>query len=320
MTKMMSIVFCSLLSINAAYANDYPERPIHLVVPYAAGGMTDVVTRLVAQELGNVLGQTIVVENRPGAATTVASNYIRNQKPDGYTLYAASLSLPLNQFLQKDVKYDAFKDYTILSGLVDSPMVLQVRSSLGVSTMGELVDSMKKSPGKYTIGASGVGASNHIGAENWLMKGNLDALIVQYQGGGPIRTAMMGNEVDMTFATVTDTQTLIASGHATAIAVATNNRIAAFPDVPTVNETMGWDDFEVVFWTALLAPAGLDEEVIQKIENAMALVSKNEELKARLVKLGAELNITSAQATEKRMQQAVTIFGPIIQNMMRKEN
>lgn len=309
----LSWIVAGLIGIaGVAHADDYPSRPIHLVVPYAPGGITDVATRMVAQKLEKELGESIVIENRAGAATTVASNYVARQKPDGYTLYAASISLPLNQYLQSGVQYDAFNDFTILSGLTDSPMVLEASASMGVSTMDELVRKIKEKPGAYTIGASGVGAINHIAAENWLLKGDLDALIVQYQGGAQVRLGILGGDIDMTFATLNEAQPLLADGKAKAIAVATTDRVPSLPDVPTVQEAMGLEDFEVTFWTALLAPRGLSDDRAEKIRNAMKAVGADDDLRERLAAQGVILNTADSADTVKRMHAAVDTFAPII--------
>ncbi|MFW8567206.1 Bug family tripartite tricarboxylate transporter substrate binding protein [Orrella sp. 11846] len=319
--KMKTVLAITGLSLavmsGSSFASDYPNRPVKLVVPYAAGGITDVSTRMVAQALEKELGQVIVIENRPGGATSVASNHVSQQKPDGYTLYAASLSLPLNKYLQPDVKYDAFKDFQILSGLADSPMVLEVGKGVSANNLTELVEAMKANPGKYTIGASGVGASNHIGAENFLMRTGTDGLIVQYQGGAPVRTALLAGEIDMTLATLNEAQPVLKSGDAKAVAVATMERLDALPDVPTINEAMGWDDFEVVFWTALAAPAGLDPEVAKTIEAAMAKVGSDAQLRQKLQESGVTLNVTSADQTVERMKTADRTFGPIIEKFMK---
>ena len=298
--------------MGTAQAEKYPERPISLVIPYAPGGITDVSMRMIAQKLQDQLGQTIVVENRAGAATTVASNYVSRQKPDGYTLYAASVSLPLNKFLQPNVQYDAFKDFTVLSGLADSPFVLEIDSKLGIKTMDELVKKIRENPGKYNIGASGVGAMNHITAESWLQRGNLDALVVQYQGGAQVRMAILSGDIHMTFATINEALPLKNDGKVEFIAVTTPERLSAYPDVPTVQESMGLDNFEAVFWTALLAPKGMDEARASKIRAAMQEIGKDEELRAKLEAQGVTLNITDAQTTIERMKAAEKSFGPII--------
>ncbi|NYT62467.1 tripartite tricarboxylate transporter substrate binding protein [Alcaligenaceae bacterium] len=309
-----------LMSITvSAQAENYPDRAISLIIPYAPGGVTDVSMRLVAQKLEQHLGQTIVVENKAGAATTIASNYVSRQKPDGYTLYAASVSLPLNKYLQKNVQYDAFKDFTILSGLVDSPFVLEVSSALGIKTMDELVKKMRENPGKYTAGASGVGAMNHIATESWLQRGKLDALLVQYQGGAQVRMAILGGDIHMTFATLNEALPLKNDGKVEFIAVTTPKRLNAYPDVPTIKESMGLDNFEAVFWTALVAPKGMDQARADKIRVAMQKVAQDEDLRAKLELQGVTLNITDAKATVERMKASEQAFAPIIKAFQKEQ-
>lgn len=311
--RKINWILAGLVGVTGmAHADDYPSRPIHIVVPYAPGGITDVATRMVAQKLEEAIGQTVIIENRAGAATTVASNYMARQKPDGYTLYAASVSLPLNQYLQPKVQYNAYEDFTVLSGLTDSPFVLQASTAMGVSSMDELLEKMKEKPGAYTIGASGAGAMNHIAAESWLQAGELDALIVQYQGGSQVRVGILSGELDLTFATLNEAQPVLADGKAKAIAITTAERVDALPDVPTIQEAMGLENFDMIFWTALLAPNGLSEERAEKIRNAMQKVGQDEDLRARLAKQGVILNVTDAQATRQRIRDADETFAPII--------
>lgn len=304
------IGFVSIMS--TAQAENYPERAITMVIPYAPGGITDVSMRMIAQSMEKHIGQTIVIENRPGAATTVASNYVSRQKPDGYTLYAASVSLPLNKYLQKNVQYNAFEDFTVLSGLADSPFVLQVSSNLGIKNMDELSKKIRENPNKYTIAASGVGSMNHIAAESWMKQGDLDALLVQYQGGSQIRTAMLGGDIHMTFATINEALPLKKDKKVEFIAVTTPDRLKDYPDVPTISESMKLNNFEAVFWTALLAPKGLDKAKAEKINAAMQQVGKDADLRKKLEAQGVTLNITDGQATLARMKAAEKTFAPLI--------
>ena len=314
--RKLAFVFAGLMGVSGgvAHADDYPSRPIQLVVPYAPGGITDVAARMVVQHLEKELGQTIVVENRAGAATTVASNYVARQKPDGYTLYAASVSLPLNKYQQTGVQYDAFEDFTVLSGFTDSPFVLQVSKSLGVDSMEELLQKLKENPGDYTIGASGVGAMNHIASETWLKQADVDALVVQYQGGAQVRLAILGGDIDMTFATLNEAKPLLEDGKSLPVAVTTRERVPSMPDVPTMNEAMNVDNFEVIFWTALLAPKGLSEERVEKLRTAMKAVGEDEELREKLAAQGVILNVTDGEQTVQRMHDAVETFAPIIED------
>lgn len=314
--RKLAFIFAGLTGIvgGAAHAADYPSRPIQLIVPYAPGGITDVAARMVVQHLEKELGQTIVVENRAGAATTVASNYVARQNPDGYTLYAASVSLPLNKYLQPSVQYDAFNDFTVLSGFTDSPFVLQVSKSMGVSNMEELLQKLKEKPGDYTIGASGVGAMNHIATETWLKKADVDALVVQYQGGSQVRMALLSGDIDMTFATLNEAKPLLEEGKSLPVAVTTLERVPSMPEVPTMNEALNLENFEAIFWTALLAPKGLSEDRVEKLRTAMKAVGENEELREKLAAQGVLLNVTDGEQTVQRMRQAVDTFAPIIED------
>lgn len=313
-SSLMAAGLIGLMSLTGtAQAENYPERAITMVIPYAPGGITDVSMRLIAQSMEKHIGQTIVIENRPGAATTVASNYVSRQKPDGYTLYAASVSLPLNKYLQKNVQYNAFEDFTVLSGLADSPFVLQINSSLGIKSMDDLSKKIRENPNKYTIGASGVGSMNHIAAESWMKQGNLDALLVQYQGGAQIRTAMLGGDIHMTFATINEALPLKNDNKVEFIAVTTSERLKNYPEVPTLQESMGLDNFEAVFWTALLAPKGIDKAKAEKISNTMKEVAKDEELRKKLEAQGVTLNITDGQTTLERMHAAEKTFAPVLE-------
>src|SRR5690606_22947903 len=193
----LGIAATAVGSALASSAGNYPSGPIKLVMPYPAGGMSDVSARTIAEALSSKIGGTIIVENRPGAASTVASNWMVHQKSDGYTLYAAPVSLVLNPILQPQVGYKPYEDFTPISMLLYSPFVLQVNKDMGADNVKDLVALIKAHPGKYAIGTSGVGSINHLAAEYFINEFGLDMIVVHYKGGAPASQDLVGGQIQM---------------------------------------------------------------------------------------------------------------------------
>lgn len=296
----------------AASANDYPSDPIDMVVGYAAGGTSDTAARLVAERLSEELGQPIVIENRPGAATTVASNWVKDQPADGYTLYAASVSLALNPLLQPEADYE-IGDFDIIAGLADSPFVLHASPQLGVSDMDELLEVIRERPGELAIATSGAGAINHLIAEYWMDQLDLDLIVAHYQGDAPARQDLMAGNVQLSFTAAPVALPLVESGDTSGIAVTTTERLPQAPDLPTVAEAADLDGFEAVFWKALVAPAGLPDDVMERLAEAMEVVGADEALAETLLEQGLLLSANlTAEEISQRFDEDAEVFGRLI--------
>jgi len=296
-------------------ATAYPARPIKVVVPYAPGGMTDVSSRAVMERLGKELGQAVVIENKAGAASTLASNWMVTQPADGYTLYAAPVSLVINPILQGTVQYDARKDFEPISLMIDSPFVLQVHPGLGVRSMKELLARVREHPDRYAIGTSGAGSVNHLAAEYFLRAFHLKVAVVHYRGGAPAAQDLMGGTIQMMFSAANEAAPLMRSGRTVGIAVTTTQRLALLPDLPTMEEASGLRDFEAVFWMALVAPARTPAPVLARLREAMQKIGADPELRERLARLGVELVTSTPRDVQRRMDRDEAKWGQLIREL-----
>ncbi len=282
------LVFASAVT-QAQTASNYPQEPVKFVVPYPAGGVSDVSSRTIAAALGKKLGANMVIENKAGAASTVASTYVASQKPNGYTLYAAPVSIVINPALQGTVSYKPYESFTPLSMMMSSAFVLQVNKSLPVNNVKELIELIKKNPDKYAIGTSGVGSINHLAAEYFIREFGLKMVVAHYKGGMPAAQDLLGGQVQMMFSAANEAIPFVTSDKTKGLAVTSLERIATLPNLPTMNEATGIKNFEATFWLALVAPAGMDKSLQTRISTAMSELGKDDDLRQRLNQLGINL-------------------------------
>ncbi|WP_245153378.1 Bug family tripartite tricarboxylate transporter substrate binding protein [Allopusillimonas ginsengisoli] len=299
----------------AATADNYPSGPIKLVMPYPAGGMSDVSARTIAEALSAKIGGNIIVENRPGAASTVASNWMVHQKPDGYTLYAAPVSLVLNPILQPQVGYKPYEDFTPISMLLYSPFVLQVNKDMGADNVKDLVTLIKAHPGKYAIGTSGLGSINHLAAEYFINEFGLDMIVAHYKGGAPASQDLVGGQIHMMFSAANEAAPMMRAGRTKGLAVTTAERLSMLPDVPTMNEAADLKDFEAVFWMALVAPKNLPPEIQSKLSSAMLELNSDAQLRRKTDALGVRMHASDPQEVTANLRQDEKKWGDIINNL-----
>ena len=279
------IALCSLSTFAA-----YPERPIRVFIGYAAGGSTDVVARLVGQKLGEKLGQSIVIENKPGAAGDFAAELMLQAPPDGYTLMMSTVALhAINPGLYKQ-KFDAINDFTPVAFVCSYPMIMIASPQTTFRTLAELKGFAASTPAFYS--SSGVGSPGHLSAELLLARTGMKITHVPYKGGSPSVLAIISGEAQLNFATLPAVVPQIRAGKVRAIALASKERNPAVPDVPTMAE-WGVPDFEVGTWSALIGPGGLPSDVVQKLNAAMAAVLSDPAVRQRLVDDGAEVQAMS---------------------------
>ena len=309
----------SLLSSAWAQAAPYPARPVKAVVPYPAGGMSDVSSRAVLERLSRELGQPIVIENKGGAASTLASNWFVSQPADGYTLYAAPVSVVINPILQKSVAYDARRDFVPISMMINSPFVLQVNPQLNVRNMRELLALLRANPGKFAIGTSGPGSINHLAAEYFMRAMNVQMQVAHYRGGAPAAQDLMGGVIQAMFSAANEAAPLIRAGRTRGIAVTTRQRLDILPDLPTVEEAAGVPDFEAVFWLALMAPAKTPEDVLSRLRKGMQVVGQDKELQEHLARQGVQLKTSTPADVLAAMNRDEALWGRIIREQGIKE-
>ncbi len=295
-------VAAALFAAPAAQAQTWPERPLRLVVPFAAGGATDVLGRLLAVGLGEKLGQSVVVENKPGASTVIGATQVAKAAPDGYTLLlAASTTLTLNPAIRQHLGYDPIKSFTPLGLIADMSLVLVANPDTQIATLKDLVTQAKANPDKFSYGSFGAGSSVHFGAEMLKAATGIRMVHVPFNGSAPSLTALAGGQVPVAVDTVVATLPLIKGGKIRPVAVLSPQRLPALPQVPTVAES-GYPGFQMGTWFALLAPAGLPVPVQQKLEKALADVANAPATKARMVELALTPAYGNGAAVKARVE------------------
>jgi len=259
-----SVVTVAALTVSAAaYAapQDWPQRPVSVVVPFPPGGSSDAIARMLTVPLNEKLGQPFVIDNRPGATGAIGATFVKRAPADGYTMMVASIGVyAVNPFLQKNLAYDPAKDFDLLTVAVRAPNVLVANPQFPANTLQELVAYMKKNPGKVSFASSGAGSSDHLTAALFWQKSATDGLHVPYKGGGPAISDLLAGQVDVSFQNVNAVLQHIRTGKLKAMAVTSDKRSPVLPNVPTMAEA-GVKDVEVYSWQGVAAPRGLPPEV-----------------------------------------------------------
>lgn len=250
----------------AAHAQGYPRQPIRLIVPFAPGGAVDQTARIIGTTLGEKLGQTLVIDNKPGASGSLGAGDLHRAKPDGYTLMLALDSQAVNHLTVKNLPFDTFKDFDYLSLLVTTPQVLVTRNDLPVKNLDELVAYLKANP-KSSYGSAGTASAGHVNSAQLSLAKGLRTEHVPYKGAGPLLTDMLGGHIDYAFAGLSVMLPQIKAGKVRALAVSSPGRSAMLPDVPAMNELI--PGFEYPTWIGIVAPPGMPPEVRQKILKAV---------------------------------------------------
>lgn len=279
------------LTLSLSQAQGYPTKPVRIVVPTAPGGGTDLVGRLLAQNLSGLLGQQFIVENRGGAGTTIGTAVVAKAPPDGYTLLLTHFSLAFNATYYPKLPYDTLKDLAPISRVADQPFAFVVHPSLPVKTIRELVTLARTNPGQIAYGSGGAGSGPFMGAELFRQQAKIDVLHVPYKGAGPAFVDLVGGQVQMMIATLSLAMPHVASGRVRALGVTSARRLPSAPELPTVAES-GLPGFEFVAWYGALAPQGTPRPVIDSLQQAIAKVMAAPDIKDKL-----ELGLTPLSST-----------------------
>ncbi|XQM36154.1 LacI family transcriptional regulator [Cupriavidus sp. H19C3] len=278
-----------------AYAADaWPSKPITLVVPFAAGGTTDIVGREVGQRLGQALGQPVVVDNRPGAGGTIGAANVARAQPDGYTFLLATIAHTMAPGIYKSLPYDFQKDLEPVGMVALTPNVLLVNQSIPVKTVQELVAYIKAHPGKVNYGSAGIGSTEHLSGELFRALTHTDISHVPYKGGAPMMTDLIAGQIQMAIETSPSAYPHVKSGKVRALAVTSDKRSSAYPGVPTVAES-GVPGYEVVTWYALMAPHGTPDAIRQRMGAELTKVLKQPEVLKRFEEQGVSAGDMNAQ-------------------------
>src|SRR3954469_11763549 len=279
-------IAAALVGAPCSRAADYPTRPIKLVVPYAAGGPTDVLGRLVGEYLGRDLKQAVVVENKAVAQGGIGAEMVARSEPDGYTLFVTAASIfVLNPMLYKKLPYDPVKDFRMLALVTDLPVVMEIHPSLPVKTVAEFVAFAKQNPGKLNFGSAGTGGTIHLAGEMFKQIAGIDMIHVPYKGAGPALTDLLSGNIQVMFDTLSTALPPVKSGLLRPLGVSSAQRSADLPDVPTIAES-GYPDYVVSVWYGIAAPARLPEDIAQKISASLDRALNDDAFRASLEKIG----------------------------------
>nr|WP_238263109.1 tripartite tricarboxylate transporter substrate binding protein [Cupriavidus pauculus] len=276
------------MGATLAHADTFPSKPIQLVIPFPPGGATDVIGRLVGKKLGDKLGQTVVVDNRPGAGTIVGASYVAKAAPDGYTLLASSgTTFTVNPAIHAKLPYDPVKSFEPIGFTGRTGLILLANKDQPIGNLKQLVAAAKAQPGKLTYGSFGSGTTAQFAGEMLFNLAGVKLLHVPYKGSAPAMTDLIGGQIPFTVDTVAAAIPQVKAGKVKAIAVTTAKRSSLLPDVPTAAEA-GVPGIDADTWLALVAPRGLPADVKQKLEKALAEVMADADTRAALVKAGFE--------------------------------
>jgi tripartite-type tricarboxylate transporter receptor subunit TctC len=298
-------------ALSPAVAQDYPNRPITMIVGFPPGGSTDAGARILQDPLSQALGQSIIIDNRGGAGGTLGAAAVANAKPDGYTLlFTVNASLTMNMYLQKNFPFNSKTAFAPISVANDVALMLVVNSKLPVTTVPELIDYARKNPGKLSYASSGIGSGHHICGELLKQKTGIDMVHVPYRGGGPAMQDLVAGNVQVGFGTLPATLQHVQNGSLRYIAAAEKKRVPDLPDVPTIDEFV--PGVINIGWGGLLAPAGTPQPIVDKLNKAMIDALKSPEVIAKMKLQGLAVMSNSPAEFAKMISDEIDYWGKVI--------
>ncbi|MDF3882832.1 Bug family tripartite tricarboxylate transporter substrate binding protein [Cupriavidus basilensis] len=297
---------------GTAMADNYPSRPVKLIVGYAPGGPVDTAARIYADYLGRTLKQPVVVDNRAGASGAIAADLTARATPDGYTLYfVASPTMTMTPLIQKSVNFNPNKDFTYIGLITDYTNVLLINKDFPAKDVGELVEYARKHPEGVSFGSAGVGASNHLSAEWLAQMSGVKMLHVPYKGNSPAMADVIGGKVTFMFDITGTAIGYIQGGKVRALAVTSKTRNAALPTVPTMVES-GMKNYDLTGWYALIGPQKMPADVVDKLVKAQKAVGDDPAFQQRMTQGGYDLNITGPKPLADRIQRELKLWGGVV--------
>lgn len=288
---VIAALFAAIQASTAAAA--YPERPIRMIVPFAPGGGSDISARTMSEALGHALGTTIVVDNRPGAGSSLGTDIATSSSPDGYTTLLGNISMAFNAALYKKLPYNALRDLAPISLATEQPNIIVAHPSLPAKSFREFIALARSQPGKLTYASAGMGSGTHLAMEMLMMSQKISLVHVPYKGTGPAIAALLGNETNAFMSTFASALPHVKANRLRGIAVTTKNRAAPLPDVPTVAES-GVPGFEYATWYGILAPAATPKPIIDKLNKAIVSTLTTPEVVKRYENQGMEAKPTTS--------------------------
>jgi tripartite-type tricarboxylate transporter receptor subunit TctC len=299
---------------GSASAQQYPNRPVNMLVPYAAGGPTDTVARVVGQAMGKPLGQTVVVENRPSAGGILAPEAVKNAKPDGYTILIHHIGMATTPALYRQLRFNPLTDFEYIGLINDVPMTLIARQNFPAKDFKEFLAYIKANKDKVSYANAGIGAASHLCGMLFMSAIQTEVLTVPYKGTAPAMNDLLGGTVDFMCDQTTNTTNQIKSGKVKVYAVTSRKRVPSLPDVPTLEE-QGLKGFEVGIWHALYAPKGTPKPALDKLVTALQSALKDETVNKRFADLGAQaypVDKATPAALAAHLKAEIAKWGPII--------
>lgn len=316
MKKLLSLTALSLAvsSAPALAQDDWPgDRPIHMTVGYAAGGPVDTTARIFAKYLGEELGTSVVVENRPGASGMIATQHVNRARPDGYNIsFVASPTLTITPIIQSTEDLDLDEDLTYIGKLVDYTNVLVINNESGITSIQELIDYAKAHPGEVSYGSAGVGASNHLSGELLSQRSGAPMDNVPYRGNAPAMVDVMSGNVLFMFDIISTAANYIDGGKVRPLAVTSRERNAALPDVPSMEEA-GVDDYEVKGWYALTGPKDLPENIVEKLHSAIVAIAEDPDYQEAIDKAGYDIAVTDGAGLKEVVDSEYQLWDEVIE-------
>jgi tripartite-type tricarboxylate transporter receptor subunit TctC len=279
------VLACAFAVTSVAAAQTYPSRPVRIVVPFAPGGATDIVTRVVAQKLNELWGQTLVVDNRAGAGGNIGADIVAKASSDGYTLLMASGSImTANPYIFKKLPYSPAKDLVAITNVASGPQIIAVHPSSGAKTLKEFIALAKGKPRSLSYGSAGVATQTHLAAENFMHTAGIDLLHVPYKGEGPALADLVGGQIQMVTANLSAAIAFVQQGKLRGLAVTSRERVRQLPEMPAAAETL--PGFENLGWFGFVAPAGMPRAIIDKVHQDTVKVLQSADIRTRFEQLG----------------------------------
>jgi tripartite-type tricarboxylate transporter receptor subunit TctC len=290
----------------------YPSRSVRMIVPFAPGGISDVLGRVIAQRLGSALGQQVVVDNRPGAGTLIGSGIVTKANPDGYTIMIQDMTThAINATLYSRLPYDSVKDFTGITLVAQTPLLLVVNQALPVKTVADLTALIRTRGGKFNYGSSGNGTILHLASESYRMAAKLEMAHIPYNGSGPAVAALLSEQVGLVFSTMPAALPQVKAGKLRALAVTTLKRNGSVPEVPTMAES-GVPNFDLVLYSGIMGPAGMQKPVVDRLYSELVTITALPEMREVLAQQGAEAVTLPPDQFAKFIRSEIAKLGAVV--------
>lgn len=299
------------LLVPSSYAQKYPDRPVRLIVPFAPGGGTDILGRVIAPKLAEGLGQPVPVENRAGAGSNIGAEFVTKAAPDGYTVLLGANTQAINASLYPKLPFDTIRDFAPVSLLAVAPMVFAAHPSVPAKTIGELIALAKREPGKLNLASAGSGTPHHLAAELFNRMAGVSITHVPYKGAGPALADVLAGQAQLTVQTLATARPHISAGKITALGMASAKRAQVAPEIPTVAES-GLPGYEVELWYGVLAPAGTPAAVIERLNAEIVRTMASPEIRERLQAQGFELRTSTPAELAQLLKSDIDKYARVI--------